>query len=253
MRKLAFLMFLATPLLAQFDPVTFQSPPVQYRGHAMWSFPLSTLSESYITSGIEEMAKLNYGGFFIEPGGGPTTGLSDQYIKLFRRGQADSRGVVYLSDEYFRYYKLAMEEAKKRGMEVVLYDDYSFPTGTVGGQLFSKYPQYAAKSLEMTERDVTGPAKVELAFPQGIYMGAVMMNRDTFDLVDISDRRAQSRNPSAQGQLESDGVLPHGGQGSRGRLSGREGHGHVHFHDISEVSRKPGELLRKSHQANLLR
>lgn len=193
MRKLALLIFLATPLLAQFDPATFQSPPVQYRGHAMWSFPLSTLNEGYITSGIEEMAKLNYGGFFIEPGGGPTTGLSDAYVKAFRRGQTDSRGVVYLSDEYFRYYKLAMEEAKKRGMEVVLYDDYSFPTGTVGGQLFSKYPQYAAKSLEMTERDISGPAKAELEIPQGIYMGAVAMNRDSFDLVDISDRRAQSR------------------------------------------------------------
>jgi hypothetical protein len=136
MKKLALLLLIVTPLLAQFDPATFLSPPVQYRGHAMWSFPLSTLNENYITTGIEEMAKLNYGGFFIEPGGGPTTGLSDAYIKLFRRGQTDSRGVVYLSDEYFRFYKLAMEEAKKRGMEVVLYDDYSFPTGTVGGQLF---------------------------------------------------------------------------------------------------------------------
>lgn len=151
MKALTLLAFLAVPLLAQFDPATFKSPPAQYRGHAMWSFPLTTLSESYIASGIEEMAKLNYGGFFIEPGGGPTTGLSDAYIKLFRRGQTDSRGVVYLSDEYFRYYKLAMEEAKKRGLEVVLYDDYSFPTGTVGGQLFSKYPQYAAKSLDMTD------------------------------------------------------------------------------------------------------
>ena len=131
-KHFALLTILAAPLLAQFDPATFLSPPVQYRGHAMWSFPLSTLNESYITSGIDEMAKLNYGGFFIEPGGGPTTGLSDAYIKAFRRGQTDSRGVVYLSDEYFRYYKLAMEEAKKRGMEVVLYDDYSFPTGTVG-------------------------------------------------------------------------------------------------------------------------
>ncbi len=44
MRKLALLMFIVTPLLAQFDPATFLSPPVQYRGHAMWSFPLSTLN-----------------------------------------------------------------------------------------------------------------------------------------------------------------------------------------------------------------
>ena len=195
-RQLAIFIFLLTPLLAQttdFDSAVFKTPPAQYRGHAMWSFPLSTLNENYVISGIEEMAKLNYGGFFIEPGGGPTTGLSEAYLKLFRRDQTDDKGVVFLSDEYFRFYKLAMEEAKKRGMQVVLYDDYSFPTGTVGGQMYSKYPQLMAKSLEMTERDVTGPAKVELAIPQGIYMGAVMMNRDTFELVDISDRRTQNR------------------------------------------------------------
>jgi alpha-L-rhamnosidase len=191
-------MLLLAPLLAQpqpadFDPAIFKTPPAQYRGHAMWNFPLSTLNQNYVTSGIDEMARLNYGGFFIEAGGGPTTGLSDAYLKLFRRGPSDDRGVVFLSDEYFRFYKLAMEEAKKHGMQVVLYDDYAFPTGTVGGQMYSKYPQHMAKSLEMTERDVTGPTKVELPVPEGIYIGAVMMNRDTFELVDISDRRAQNR------------------------------------------------------------
>jgi hypothetical protein len=27
---------------------------------------------------------------------------------------------------------------------MVLYDDYGFPTGTVGGQMLAKYPQYVA-------------------------------------------------------------------------------------------------------------
>lgn len=195
-QNLTIVVFLVTPLLAQrsdFDAAVFKTPPAEFRGHAMWNFPLTTLDEKFIVSGIDEMAKLNYGGFFIEPGGGPTTGLSDAYVKLFRRGQTDNRGVVFLSDEYFRFYKLALEEAKKHGMQVVLYDDYAFPTGTVGGQLFSKYPQYAAKSLDMAEQDATGPAKVDLAIPQGIYMGAVAMNRDTHELVDISDRRAGNR------------------------------------------------------------
>ena len=45
----------------------------------------------------------------------------------------------------------------------------------------------------MTERDVQGPAKAELAIPQGLYIGSVMMNRDTYELVDISDRRTSDR------------------------------------------------------------
>src|SRR5207249_11610856 len=110
LRYVISILFAASSAFAQFDPAVFKSPPAQYRGHAMWSFPLSTLNENYVLSGIREMAKLNYGGFFIEAGGGPTTGLSEAYLKMFRRPQ-NNQGVVFLSDEYFRFYKVALEEA----------------------------------------------------------------------------------------------------------------------------------------------
>jgi hypothetical protein len=42
----------------------------------------------------------------------------------------------------------------------------------------------------MVEKNAGGPARVELAVPGDLYIGAVMMNRDTFELVDISSRRA---------------------------------------------------------------
>jgi hypothetical protein len=190
----ALLFSAALSLFAQnsFDPALFKAPPARYRGHAMWNFNLTTLNEKSIVSGIEEMAKLNYGGFFIEASGGPTTGLSEDYLKMFRRPQS-SQGVVFLSDEYFRFYKIALEEAKKRGLEVMLYDDYSFPTGTVAGQLYSKYPQHAAKNLNMVEKDIAGPGRVEVEIPKGVYIGAVAMNRDTFDLIDVSGRKAGDR------------------------------------------------------------
>jgi hypothetical protein len=175
-----------------FDPAIFKSPPAAYRGHAMWNFNLTTLNENAIRSGIQEMAGLNYGGFFIEAGGGPTTGLSEDYLKMFRRPPS-SQGVVFLSDEYFRYYRLALEEAKRLGLEVVLYDDYAFPTGTGGGHFYSEHPESVAKSLDLTELDVTGPARRQLEIPKGIYVGAVMMNRDTHDLVDISASRNGAR------------------------------------------------------------
>jgi hypothetical protein len=176
----------------QFDPAIFKSPPAEFRGHAMWNFNLTTLNEKAVLTGIQEMAKLNYGGFFIEASAGPTTGLSEAYLKMFRRPQ-NSQGVVFLSDEFFRIYKIALEEAKRLGLNVLLYDDYSFPTGTVAGQLYSKYPQHVAKIIEMAEKDVIGPAKAELAVPQGIYIGAVLMNRDTHELIDVSNARQQDR------------------------------------------------------------
>ncbi|SPF46558.1 conserved exported hypothetical protein [Candidatus Sulfopaludibacter sp. SbA4] len=172
----------AQPASRDFDPAIFKAPPAEYRGHAMWSFNLTTLNENAIVSGIREMAKLNYGGFFIEAGGGPIPGRTPP-----------GPGVAFLSPEYFRFYKLALEEAKRQGMEVILYDDYRFPTGTVGGQMAMQYPQYMAKSLNMAEKDVTGPAHADLAIPQGIYVGAVLMNRDTNELVDVSGRRTGDR------------------------------------------------------------
>ena len=122
----------------QFDAAIFKAPPAEYRGHAMWNFNLPTLNESEVINGIQEMAKLNYGGFFIEAGGRPQPG----------------QGVAFLSDEYFRLYKVALEEARKQGLEVILYDDYAFPTGTAGGQMASKFPQYVAKNLNMAEKHV---------------------------------------------------------------------------------------------------
>jgi hypothetical protein len=177
----AALTVLAGPALAQsqaandFDPTVFQSPPAKYRGHAMWNFNLTTLNENEVVSGIQEMAKLNYGGFFIEAGG---------------RGAAK---VGFLSPEYFKFYKLAIEEAKKQGLEMVLYDDYAFPTGTVGGQMVTRFRQYIAKNLDMAEKDVSGPVRTELAIPQGIYIGAVMINLDTFELVDVSAGKSQDK------------------------------------------------------------
>jgi hypothetical protein len=173
------------------DPATFKQPPAEYRGHQMYGyglFNLSTLSEERILTAIQNMVKQNMGGFAPEPNGGPTTGLPDDYLKATRR-QPSSQGVVYLSDEYFKLYRVALEQARRNGMEVILYDEWTYPTGIVDGQFYAKYPQHVAKSLEMAEKNVTGPAKAELAVPTDLYVGAVMMNRDTFELADISSRR----------------------------------------------------------------
>jgi hypothetical protein len=173
------------------DAATFRQPPAQYRGHQMYGyglFNLSTLSEDRIVSAIDKMVKENMGGFAPEPNGGPTTGLPEDYLKATRR-RPSTEGVVYLSDEYFKLYRVALEQARKHGMEVILYDEWTYPTGIVDGQFYANYKQHIAKSLEMVEKNAAGPARVELPVPERLYVGAVMMNRDTFELVDISSRR----------------------------------------------------------------
>ena len=171
---------------ADFDPQTFKAPPAQYRGHAMGSINMTRDTPESLAAEVDEAKKLNYGGLFFEPGGTTSLGLSPDYLKHFARGTPGTKGVEFLSPEYFALYDTGVQQARKDGLEVVLYDDYSFPFGTAGGLLYSKFPQFAAKELNEAEQDVTGPKKIDLAIPDGIYMGAVLMNLDTHDLIDVS-------------------------------------------------------------------
>jgi len=52
----------------------------------------------------------------------------------------------------------------------------------------TKYPEYAAKSLELAEKNAAGPAKAEPEIPKGAFVGAVLVNRDTHERIDVSDR-----------------------------------------------------------------
>ena len=160
------------------DYAVFQNPPAEFRGHAWLDFRLGNISDDIVNKMVDEAIQANsYGGFMIT-----STGA--------RPGSASN--VVYLSDEYFRLYRLAIERGLKGNLPLdVLYDEQQFPTGMAGGQFAARYPHLVAKSLEKTERDVTGPARVELKPPVegAIYVGAVRMNLDTLDCEDISDQR----------------------------------------------------------------
>jgi putative intracellular protease/amidase len=175
-----------------FDYAIFKTPPAEYRGRAMWGYDLSTVTEAQIVSGVQEMAKQRFGGFFVSVNGGNGRNLDPAYIQQASpHFRFTNHGIEYLSDEFFRLYRLAVEEAKKNGLSFVLYDDYEYPTGTVGGQLYMKYPQHMAKRLDMVEKDVAGPATVSLAIPEGTYVGAVLMNRDTHERTDVSGQKTQ--------------------------------------------------------------
>ena len=64
------------------------------------------------------MSKKGFGGFFIHGRAGLTT--------------------EYLSDEWFEYFGFCVEEAKKRGMYVWIYDENGWPSGFAGGKLLQR-------------------------------------------------------------------------------------------------------------------
>ena len=174
------------------DYQIFKDPPGEYRGCYWFGFQLSNITETGMLAGLQRGIKSGaFGSFMIGPGGGLTTGLSEAYMKYSRRPPVKT-GVAYLSEEYFKLYRQAIEEGMKNNFPMrVLYDELQYPSGMAGGLLYSKYPEAAAKSLEMVEKNVTGPAGAELQIPiaDGIYMGAVRMNRGTLARVDLSAQK----------------------------------------------------------------
>ena len=56
------------------DPAVFKDPPAEFRGHEMYGygeFNLSNLTVEKIRADVDTMAKRNFGGFAVEPNGGP--------------------------------------------------------------------------------------------------------------------------------------------------------------------------------------
>jgi hypothetical protein len=175
------------------DPAQFKEPAGEYRAIHWQGFQLTRVTEESIRNAVRASAETkSWGAFELGPGGGSTAGLSEAYLKGSKR-PANAPGVAYLSEEYFRLYRAAIDEGLKHGFPAsMIYDEWSYPSGIVGGQFYSKYPELAEKSIELVEKNVTGPAKAELEIPAGPYVGAVMMNLDTRARVDVSAKRVDS-------------------------------------------------------------
>lgn len=175
----------------------FKNPPLQYHCYSMWGFNLSRIEEEKMIASVKRMGEHGYGGFFISVSGANGSKLDPEFFKQAKPFlNFQNSGIEYNSPEFFRLYRAALDEAQKYGMKIVLYDDYYYPSGQVAGQFYQNYPQHMSKRLDMVEKDVTGPAKVSLSFPAdtSIYIGAVMMNRDDFKRIDISDGLEDAHN-----------------------------------------------------------
>ncbi len=175
------------------DYATFKDPPREFWGHAWFTFNLPGLTADRVKSMIGQAVKADsYGGYMITPDGRGGFGR--------RRGAAEPNGpkVSYLNDEFFKLYKVTIEEGLKNNFPMdILYDEDQFPTGMAGGLFYAKYPDDIQKSLEKVEKDVTGPGKAELTMPlanpqaRNLYVGTVAMNLDTLECVDVTAQTAR--------------------------------------------------------------
>jgi hypothetical protein len=118
---------------------TFANPPREFGMIPFW-FWNDDLNESEILRQIGEFYAKGMGGF-----------IPHARIGLSRR-------IGYLTKEYFRLLRLAVEEAARHGMKVVLYDEGSYPSGSAQGRVVHEDPSYAARCLIAQHRHIEGPA-----------------------------------------------------------------------------------------------
>ena len=134
----------------------FQNPPAKYRIKPFW-FWNGEMTREEISRQLEEMAEKGLGGVFI----------------CARQGMT----VPYLSKDWFALVEYACEEAKKRGLEAWLYDEYPYPSGMSGGEVLLEHPEAEHKVLGHRTFCVDGgePVREELGWSRILHARAYRM------------------------------------------------------------------------------
>jgi hypothetical protein len=159
-----------------FTPDKFSNPPIQYWPRPLWFWNNTEVTADGVVLLMQAMRdKCGYGGFGIVPFG-----------KNFKP--------EYLSEDYILIYGKMLEKAKELGMTISLYDEFGFPSGSVGAfaegddtpRFQQKFPEQTIERLDKWEKTITGPVIFEEKIPEGKFMGAVAMKESDKELIDIT-------------------------------------------------------------------
>ena len=143
----------------------FEAPPFRYQSRPLW-FWNGKLDADKTKAMVASCKTAGYCGMGILPSNG--------------------MGFDFMSPEFLKQYKVAIDEAGKLGMKMCLYDEFWFPSGSAGGLLAKHHPEALGKRLDMLATDVNGPKEFTQALPAGKLMGAVAMEAATKKRLDIT-------------------------------------------------------------------
>ena len=116
----------------------FAHPPRRFSSAPLWVWN-DMLTEDQIVSTMHDLAGQNVKQVFVHPRPGLMT--------------------PYLSDDWFRLWKVALREAERLDMNVWIYDENSYPSGFAGGLVPEVMPE--ARGLGLHFSEVKSPPKVD--------------------------------------------------------------------------------------------
>lgn len=149
----------------------FVNPPREYASAPLWVWN-DLLTEEQIAGTLEDLARQKVKQAFVHPRPGLMT--------------------PYLSDDWFRLWKVALREAERLDMNIWIYDENSYPSGFAGGLVPDAMPESRGRGLATREvprpenlgsevaavfrmtgdgyEQVTGAARAGQSLPEGKYM-----------------------------------------------------------------------------------
>jgi len=145
----------------------FKSPPSEY-GMILWWGWDGPMSDTVIKRDLDRIKTMGFQGVMVEAGYGMTA--------------------KYLSPEWFTLVKVAVGEAKNRGMCVWIEDEGKYPSGFAGGKFSNERPDLKMQGLVVTERiDAKGGESISKKLPYYTISAAAFNNDDkTSKIIDVS-------------------------------------------------------------------
>lgn len=170
---------LATASFAQsfsYSATDFIAPPMQWRPVPLWFWNNTAVNAQEVEEQLEQMIQTDYyGGYAILPFGGG-----------FQPG--------YLSEDYFTLYGKAIEVAKKYGAAMSVYDEYGFPSGSMGAingsgvtTFKNNHPDHTIKRLDKQEIKTTPGKTFTRRITSKNLMAAVAMESGTKEIISLRD------------------------------------------------------------------
>ena len=114
----------------------FADPPREYSSAPLWVWN-DMLTEEQIVSTMRDLAGQKVMQVFVHPRPGLMT--------------------PYLSEDWFRLWKVALKEAERLDMNVWIYDENSYPSGFAGGLVPEAMPE--SRGLGLRYSEVKSPPK----------------------------------------------------------------------------------------------
>ena len=108
----------------------FADPPREYASAPLWTWN-DMLTEEQVRGTLRDLAGQKVMQAFVHPRPGLMT--------------------PYLSDDWFRLWKAALDEAERLDMNVWIYDENSYPSGFAGGLVPEAMPESRGRGLAVAE------------------------------------------------------------------------------------------------------